>query len=101
MSKSNFHQYENFMDATGEMNKNVVIMTHFEFDRPRYTNYSAQIFYRFPDGTLKPVSEQAYAESETHAILSLFVYHQGFQRTIDEYDYEVFKSGKSIEAEVI
>jgi len=103
--KTNFNQYENFTDAVGERNENVVLMTHFQYDKSP-DNYVAQMFFRFPDGTLKPITEEAYGPTETHAILSLFTYHFGYLRTIDEYEYQIFKQRKpadkviDIEAEV-
>ena len=94
--KTNFQQYENFTDASGERNKNVVLMTHFQYDKGP-DSYVAQMFFRFPDGTLKPITEETYGPSETHAILSLFTYHFGYLRTIDEIEYGILKSKEVID----
>ena len=93
--KVNFQQYENITDASGERNENVVLMTHFQYDKGP-DNYVAQMFFRFPDGTLKPITEESFGPSETHAILGLFTYHFGYLRTIDEYEYQIFKQKKSV-----
>lgn len=81
---SNHNQYENFTDANGFRNPNVVLMTYFEHNRPNETYYCSQLFYRFADGTLKPISEKNYATDQVSSILGLFCYHFGYQHTIDE-----------------
>jgi hypothetical protein len=85
---TNFNQYQNFTDANGVCNPNVVLMTHFEFGRPNQTNYCSQMFYRFPDGSLKPISEKNYGTDAISSIIGLFCYYFGYQQTIDEMDRE-------------
>jgi hypothetical protein len=99
--KSNFNQYENFTDANGNCNKNVVLMTHFDSGRTDQTYFVSQLFYRFPDGSLKPISEENYGTDQISSILGLFCYHFGYQQTIDEYDIELFRQEKKKTIDVI
>jgi hypothetical protein len=101
--KTNFHHHENFTDSDGTNNKNVVIITHFDFDCSP-NNHCAQMFYRFEDGSLRPVSDPVYSDSEVSAVIRLFQYDIGYAQTIDQFDFHKFREerrGKIQDAEVV
>jgi hypothetical protein len=101
--KTNFNHHENFTDSDGTNNKNVVIITHFEFDHSP-ANHCAQMFYRHSDGSMIPISDPVYSDSEVSAVIRLFQYDIGYAQTIDICDFRRFKEeqiGRIQDAEVV